>query len=362
MLHCAIPSDQMLTPGRPLGMVIPSLLEGMGFTPGYLCAEAAQPPESVCRPVAAPDCLGAPHGIAFDTEGSGYVADTERCTVAVFATTAERPDHHIVVPAAPPSGIVLTDRHRFTFGDGSLPQLLIGTTDGAIAAWNGSCGETARIVVEHGRDGERRYTGIAVGQSHSGPVLFAANSAHGTIDRFDAGFHYLNSFTDPALPDGAMPQGIACIAGEVFVMFARPQAEPGNGCVGVFSTEGRLLRCLRTRSVFNVPSALVLAPAGFGVFPHHLLIGNRGDGTINAFDPESGAFVGRLRDPHGRPLTLRGLRGVAFGPDPETLFVTTGPEDGGVSGVHAITVRGPRSETAASYATTRVPAPLLPTK
>jgi hypothetical protein len=58
---------------------------------------------------------------------------------------------------------------------------------------------------------------------------------------------------------------------------------------------------------------MVVAPAGFGQLGGQLLIGNFGDGKINAFDPVSGALLGSLADTNGAPISIEGLWAVKFG-------------------------------------------------
>ena len=42
-------------------------------------------------------------------------------------------------------------------------------------------------------------------------------------------------------------------------------------------------------------------------------MGNFGDGTINAFDPATGNFLGVITDGSGNPIVNQGLWGLAFG-------------------------------------------------
>jgi uncharacterized protein (TIGR03118 family) len=51
----------------------------------------------------------------------------------------------------------------------------------------------------------------------------------------------------------------------------------------------------------------------FGQFSNDLLVGNFGDGTINVFDPTTGAFLGTLDDASGIPIMIPGLWGLLFG-------------------------------------------------
>lgn len=330
-----VTDEQTDPPGRPLGMVVPALSDSL--SPVDCLRPECLPIKFTCRPAAAPDAVSAPWGVATDSSGARYVTDT--ANIAVFHSCPDYAERRITVSEGRPAGIALLEKGSFFLGEANTASMATATFEGTICGWNDDCGERMHVVADR-RAAGASYRGIGVGRGSRGPLLFAADSANSRVDRFDSQFHYLGSFTDPSVREGNVPVGISWLGGEVFVTFAGPDSEPGNGCVSVFSAEGRLLRCLRTRSVFNAPTAVVLAPAGFGMFGKHLLIGNRGDGTINAFDADTGGFSGRLRDERGAPVVLRGLRAMAFGPDPETLFITTGTEVGVERGrIFALTFR-----------------------
>src|SRR5262249_55157383 len=80
------------------------------------------------------------------------------------------------------------------------------------------------------------------------------------------------------------------------------------------------------------PWGLLPAPPGSGPFSNDLLVGNFGDGHINAYDPKTGAFRGQLADPQGNPIVIDDLWGLTFGNSataggPRTLFFAAGIED-----------------------------------
>ncbi|WP_442786223.1 hypothetical protein [Methylobacter sp. YRD-M1] len=58
---------------------------------------------------------------------------------------------------------------------------------------------------------------------------------------------------------------------------------------------------------------MALVSAGFGKFSDHLLVGNFGDGRINAFDLATGKFIGQLESTDNVPIRIEGLCGFAFG-------------------------------------------------
>jgi uncharacterized protein (TIGR03118 family) len=82
------------------------------------------------------------------------------------------------------------------------------------------------------------------------------------------------------------------------------------------------------------PWGLSLAPQeGFGKFGGAVLVGNHKDGSINAFAPSDGDFLGKLRDEAGEPIRIDGLFGLAFGNgvsagDEEALYFAAGPNGG----------------------------------
>jgi uncharacterized protein (TIGR03118 family) len=63
----------------------------------------------------------------------------------------------------------------------------------------------------------------------------------------------------------------------------------------------------------NDPWGIALAPSDFGAFSDRLLIGNFGDGTIQAFNVVSGDFEGTLLDASGQALAVDGLWALGFG-------------------------------------------------
>jgi uncharacterized protein (TIGR03118 family) len=171
----------------------------------------------------------------------------------------------------------------------------------------------------------------------------------------------VNSFTDSSLPDNFAPFNCATIYGKLFVSFALQkgpdfvddQSGPGNGYIDVFDTDGTLLRQFASQGVLNSPWAMVVAPGSFGKFGGSLLVGNFGDGTINAFDLISGKSLGALSDSSGNAIVIEGLWGLAFNRQPskgkwdfasERLYFTAGPneeEDGVLGYIKSVGRKGP---------------------
>lgn len=125
----------------------------------------------------------------------------------------------------------------------------------------------------------------------------------------------------------------------IYVTFAKQDAAkhddvagPGNGFLDVLDPVTHTFTRLVSNSVLDSPWGLALAPSTFGDFAGDLLVGNFGDGTINAFDPTTGALLGSLRDLANNPIVNPGLLGLTFGNgcnggDPNALYFTAGGAD-----------------------------------
>jgi uncharacterized protein (TIGR03118 family) len=216
------------------------------------------------------------------------------------------------------------------------------TEDGVLSAWaNGA--DATQAFTQRDNSNSAVYKGLALVVSPA-VQLYAANFSSGGIDVFDAQFKPVTmpagSFTDSNVPAGLAPFNIWNLGGKLYVAYARQDANKkfdvpgaGNGFVSVFDSTGKLLRSLvagGTGSLLNSPWGLAIAPATFGKFAGSLLVGNFGDGLINAYDPATGAFLGTLQDPSGQNIVLPGLWSLYFGNggsggDKDALYFTAGP-------------------------------------
>jgi len=205
-------------------------------------------------------------------------------------------------------------------------RFLFATEDGAIVGWsptvdraNGIIAVDRSTATDPAGDVGAVYKGLALVTTSAGTFLYASNFRFGTIDVFDSSFNLVKSFTDPTIPSGFAPFGVHNIGGTLFVTFAKQNGEkhddvagPGNGFVDVFSPNGDLLQRFVSEGRLNSPWAVTLAPVTFGAFGGDILVGNFGDGHINAFDRSTGHVEGRLLNASGQPLTISGLWGLRF--------------------------------------------------
>jgi uncharacterized protein (TIGR03118 family) len=243
-----------------------------------------------------------------------------------------------------PTGIVFNSSSDFKVG-GTPAKFIFDSEAGVISAWASGTAATAEKTI-----GGAVYKGLAIGMSSNGMQLYASNFHAGTVDVFDKSFQPVTlptgRFTDRRLPAGFAPFGIQELDGNLYVTYAlqKPpdnkddQSGPGNGFVDVYDNDGHLLKRLISMGKLNSPWGLVIAPRDFGPFGGDLLVGNFGDGAINAYDPRTGAFDGTLMNRDGNPIKINGLWGLRFGNGtfgtPDTLVFTAGiaDEDHGLLG------------------------------
>jgi uncharacterized protein (TIGR03118 family) len=258
------------------------------------------------------------------------------------------PDPKKPAPAAP-TGLVWNPTSTFLVPNTTKTATFIfSTEDGTVAAWTGGLSppDQAVLAADHSADGAV-YKGLVFGTNRNGVFLFATNFHAGTIVVFAAngstGFRPATSaeiegdFTDPNIPKGYAPFGIENIDGDLFISYAKQGADqhddvagPGNGFVDVFDTDGHLLRRFASRGPLNSPWGMTRASFDFGRFSGDILIGNFGNGKINAFDSQ-GRFLDELDRPNGKPLVIDGLWKLILGggrnSSSDTLYFTAGPSD-----------------------------------
>ena len=215
---------------------------------------------------------------------------------------------------------------------------LFATEDGTISAWAPglSPSDQAVLAVDNSQPSPGAvYKGLVFGGNANGVFLFATNFRAGRIDAFDHNYQPAGSFSDPNVPAGFAPFGIQNINGDLFVTYAKQNAEKhddvagkGNGFVDVFDTDGHLLRRLASGGHLNSPWGVARASFAFGRFSGDILVGNFGDGRINVFDSD-GKSMGQLNDGNGKPLVIDGLWTLTLGggakSSSDTLFFTAGP-------------------------------------
>ena len=240
-----------------------------------------------------------------------------------------------------PTGTVFNPTAGFALPTGGKALFLFDTEEGKVLGWNGAQGTNAVVVADLG-DGAI-YKGLAIADTADGPRIYAADFHNAKVDVFDGSFGLVpnSGFVDPALPSGYAPFGIQTIGDRVFVSYAKQDADAadeiagqGKGFVDAYDTAGNLLARVAQHGQLNAPWGLAMAPDSFGRFAGDLLVGNFGDGQINAYAEHNGQFThaGELRDASGKSLSIDGLWALEVGQGGNngpagTLFFTAGPED-----------------------------------
>jgi uncharacterized protein (TIGR03118 family) len=310
-------------------------------------------------------------GVSTLYDGTGSPFPTPSAPLVVDIPSPTDPTHggntgaptgqvaNLTPSSAPAFNIKLPEPDGTDFG----PALFIfATEDGTIEAWNTTILEPdgtpspnlgvpddAAIVVDNSDSGAV-YKGLALGFSAMGdtagnPFLYATNFRTGNIDVFDGNFQpaaLSGSFTDPKVQHGYAPFGIQNIGGKLWVTYAMqdeakhdPVNKPAHGFVSVFDTDGNLIQHFAQRGHLSSPWGVGIAPASFGQFARDILVGNFGDGRINAYDPATGHWLGMLSDARGKPIINPGLWTVTFsgpagqtaiGAQPDMLYITAGLE------------------------------------
>ena len=215
-----------------------------------------------------------------------------------------------------PTGIVFNNTGLFkvTLNGNSQPAVFIFVSeDGSISGWNPNLDQThAIIAVDNGMNvGSKRaiYKGATLGVANGHNFLYVTNFHTGRVETYNKNFRRvnLNGFVDGTLPAGYAPFGIRNIGGQIYVTYALQDAKgeddvagPGNGFVNVFDTSGNFVKRLVSNGNLNAPWGLALVDG-------ELWIGNFGDGTINNYDPTTGAFLETISRANGDPVQFDGL-------------------------------------------------------
>ena len=238
-----------------------------------------------------------------------------------------------------PTGVVFNGGSGFVVTNGTqsgAARFIFDGEDGVLRGWSPAVDATHALVGAMGDPGAI-FKGLAIADNK----LFAADFHNNEVAVFDSNWNIVNRFTDSGLPAGYAPFGIQTLGGNVFVTFAKQDADAedevagqGRGFVDEFDTSGNLIRRVAQHGQLNAPWGLALAPSDFGRFSGDLLVGNFGDGQINAYElGRSGQYThkGELRE-NGRQIAIDGLWALGFGNGAnagprDTLFFTAGPDD-----------------------------------
>jgi uncharacterized protein (TIGR03118 family) len=306
-----------------------------------------------------------PWGIATSSTSDFWISDNN-AGVSTLYDTSGTPQSLVVripIPGHPnsargtPTGTVfnttlttMTPGFDVKEGNSSGPAVfLFATEDGTIAGWDPMIDPNEAIIAVNNSQNPSAadgavYKGLAIGtDSHGTTLLYAANFRSGQIDVFNTSFHLVahtgGAFDDPNLPVGFAPFDVQVLNGKLYVTYAKQDAAKhddvsgaGHGFVDVFNLDGTGEQRLISHGNLNSPWGLAIAPSSFGSLAGALLVGNFGNGHINAYNASTGAFITQLMDPDGEPIVIDGLWALrvgngASGGDANKIYFTAGLDD-----------------------------------
>jgi uncharacterized protein (TIGR03118 family) len=289
-------------------------------------------------------------GIAFNPTGFVWVANNGSATSTLYDGNGVPQTLVVAIPpgsagVSNPTGIVFNSGAAFQViqnGVSGGSAFIFASENGTLSGWSPAVNRTNAIVaVDTGALGTA-YKGLATATFAGASYLYAADFRNGRVDVYDSTWKPVTlpgGFTDPGLPPGYAPFGIQAIGGRIYVAYALRAAGSideikgaGRGIVDVFDAGGALVRRVASGGALNAPWGMAMAPANFGGASNMLLVANFGDGKINAYNADTGAFAGTLSRTGGAPIVIDGLWGIAFGngvnnQPVNTLFYTAGPGD-----------------------------------
>ena len=291
-------------------------------------------------------------GIAASSSSPWWVADngTDVSTLYNGDGVAQfQPTPLVVGVDGGPTGTVFNgDGSAFVINDGAghsgAARFLFAPEAGTIRGWSPAVPppplSTQSFVGPNDAD-QSGHGAVFKGLAIAGDRLYATDFHNAKVDVFDGSFKLVpGGFADPAVPKGYAPFGIQNIGGEIFVTYAKQDAQghdeidgQGLGIVDEYSTSGTLIARVAQHGQLNAPWGMAMAPSDFGPASGDLLVGNFGDGRINVFAPSKNGFVpqGQLRGTDNKQLTIDGLWGIGFGNgqgsgDTDDLYFAAGPD------------------------------------
>jgi len=284
-------------------------------------------------------------GLAASATGPWWTANEARGASTLFAGDGNKQTLAVTVDGGP-TGIVFNAGRSFVVHDGGVSapaRFLYACEDGTIRGWSPvvphGWSNVAVVAVDQGARGAI-FRGLAIATLADGSQRLYATDFHtGRVVVFDGRWRRIlqGAFVDHAIPAWYSPFGIQVIGGHVFVTYAAPAPVNGNdsptgGYVDEFDLGGKLVARVDGMGPLNEPWGVAQAPSGFGRFSGDLLVANFGSGRINAYARRASGWSleGQLPARGGKPLTVVGLWGIAFGNgamagSKDTLFFAAGP-------------------------------------
>lgn len=288
-----------------------------------------------------------PWGISYSATGPFWISDNNSSVSTVYNGAGSKIPLTVTIPAptrkstmGTPTGQVFNNStSEFLIsseGKTAAAAFLFDTEGGVIAGWSPTINATSAIIAVDNSKEKAVYKGLAIATTKNGQRLYAANFRSGDVEIYNYKFTLIKTFTDTTLTAGYAPYNVQVVSGILYVTFAKQDktkhdslSGAGLGYVDAFNLDGVMLRRIVSGGPLNAPWGIDIAPPGFGSLAGSLLIGNFGDGWINAFDPATGGYKGPLKDENGRPIAIQDLWGLingngGSGGDANTVYFSAG--------------------------------------
>jgi uncharacterized protein (TIGR03118 family) len=267
-----------------------------------------------------------PWGLAFGASTPFWVANNGTGTATIYDPSGATLLAPVTVPGAggqtgAPTGQVFNGTSSFKVGSGTsaAPALFLFVgEDGVVSGWNSD----GSALAVNSSVPNAVYKGATLLSTGGQDRLYIADFHNNKVRVLDGNFQPVTtsgSFADPNLPAGYAPFNVQTINGKLYVTYALQDSAAhddvsgaGHGFVDIYDGNGVLLQRFASQGTLDSPWGLAMAPANFGQFSNDVLVGNFGDGRINAFSP-AGTFLGQLAASTGQPLTIDGLWSLQFG-------------------------------------------------
>jgi len=279
-----------------------------------------------------------------------WVADNGTNVSTLYDGTGAKIPLTVKVGGAP-TGSVFNGSSGFVVhhGTNSGPALfLFPTESGTIRGWSPAvpppAPSTRSFTVVNRAGHGAIFKGLAIAWTAMGKgYLYASDFHNNQVDVFNSAFHQVmwkGAFQDPSLPKRFAPFGIQAIGNRIFVTYAKQSSGAvdetdgaGLGFVDVYNLHGAMLGRVASRGALNAPWGMAWAPSNFGRFSGDLLVGNFGDGVIDAYRWSTGdwTFDGWLSKANGDAVVIDGLWGIGFGNGgaagpTNSLYFAAGPD------------------------------------
>jgi uncharacterized protein (TIGR03118 family) len=280
-------------------------------------------------------------GLAASPTGPWWTSNEASATSTLYSGLGRKQLLTVTV-AGGPTGVAYYGGKGFRVSAGGRSdpaRFVYACEDGMLRVWTPTVptGWSTKAVVAVDDAAEAAvFRGVTI----DGERVYATDFHNARVVVYDSHWHRIRragAFTDPSIPEWYAPFGIQALGGHIFVTYVgrapvNGNDDPTGGYVDEFDHDGKLVARVAATGALNAPWGLAIAPSSFGPFGGDLLVGNFGDGRINAYRHHAGGWSdhGTLQDGNGRPLVVSGLWGLAFGNggmagSTGTLFFTSGP-------------------------------------